>query len=148
MPRVFFQDPGGDHFGNASVDELREFIFNGGDDFWNVGSGQGGLDFFENEVDKREKSTLFIKRLEDFGFMIGHRFNRSNENIYTLTALPHTGETVEAAIGGEPNLFYREYFVPRETAWRAIEYFMRTGDRLPELNWEIAALPEPQANLR
>ena len=137
MADIIFIDPMGDDHKNPDPDWLKELIFNRGDDFWDVGSQDAALDFDERDY---PKAHVHLKGLED-SFMIKHKYRGDNERLHSLRFGEHAGETVEASIGGQPQLYYREYFVPKEVAWEAVDYFLRTGDRKPDLRWEIAQYP-------
>jgi hypothetical protein len=141
MEEVVFMDTMNNLYKNPTLAEMREFIFQQGDDFWEIGSGSASLYSYKNG---EKSSYLYLKGLEEYGFMVDFSVNDSNAPMFSLRHGEHTGETVEATIGGNPNLYYREHFVPKEMAWEAIEYFLKTGDRKPDLTWEIAEMPDQE----
>jgi hypothetical protein len=141
MNEVVFLDTMNDSYRNPTLETMRGFIFEQGDDFWDMGSGSGAIEFYQNN---EEISFIHLKGLEEYGFMIDHKFIGDKKGYVSLRHGEHTGETVEATIGGNPNLYYREHFVPKEMAWEAIEYFLKTGDRKPDLTWEIAEMPDQE----
>lgn len=141
MTKITFDSPLGDGEENPDPSWMRKLIFARGDDFWDVGSGQAVLNYYQ---DDEQTSYLHLKGLEEYGFMIDHRYKTKDDRIHTLRGGERTGETVTAHIGGEPAEYYREYFVGRETAWEAIEYFLQTGKRRADLLWEIAEMPEQE----
>jgi hypothetical protein len=142
MKKIVFTEPvESGEIENPNIEWLKNLIFNKGDDFWDVGAEQGGVNFFENDSDEWAKCYLSLKGLEKYGFMIDYVIDHE---YHTLKFGERTGETVEASIGGNPHLYYREYFVTREMAWEAIEYFMEKGEMKPSLKWEIAEMPEQE----
>lgn len=82
-----------------------------------------------------------------WGLWFYGRYNYSDELIQSLRYGELTNETVEAVIGGNPDLYFREYFVPKEIAWQAIEYFLKTGERDLNLIWEAAKIVETVWNI-
>lgn len=141
MKKVLFDSPLGDGEENPDSQWLKKLMFARGNDFWDVGSGQAALNYYHDE---EQTAYLHLKGLEECGFMLDHRYKDRDDRIHTLRFSDHTGETVTAVIGGNPAEYYREYFVPRETAWEAIEYFLQTGKRKANLRWEIAEMPEQE----
>jgi hypothetical protein len=115
---------------------LKNKVFSGDDLFWEGATGSCGLSYEGEEI----TGSLTIIGRESHGFMVDHNF--PNELIQSLRYGEHTGETIEAETGGNPDLYFKEYFVPKEIAWQAIEYFLKTGERDPSLTWEIAELVE------
>ncbi len=141
MTEIYFSDSMGSRERLTSIDWLKERILNGDDEFWEGATGDCGLSYTQNVV---TVASLGLVGRSASGFMLDHSYSGDNERTHTLCYGEHTGETVEASIGGNPNLYYREHFVPKEIAWEAIEYFLQTGDRKPDLMWEIAEMPEQE----
>jgi hypothetical protein len=141
MVEIYFSDSLGNREKLASLGWLKARVLNGSDEFWEGATGDCGLSYAQSGV---TTSSLGLVGRTAYGFMLDHSYAEANERTHTLRHGEHTGETVEAAIGGNPNLYYREHFVPKEIAWEAIEYFLKTGDRKPDLTWEIAEMPDQE----
>ena len=139
MADIFFRAPSGESHENPAREWLKELIFDRGDDFWDVETGEAVVEYRE---DGRRKSKLLLTGLEEYGFMLHHYFASGDERELVLTSGEPTGEVVEAVIGGEPVPCRREYFVPRETAWEAVAHFLQTGERKAGLNWQAHQTPE------
>lgn len=134
---IYFDDSHGGQEKLPSLEWLKDKVFNADDAFWVGSMGMCSLSYL---VDGSFKSGIDLIGREDFGFMIDH--NYLNELVESLRFGERTGEVVEAYKGGNPNLYFKEYFVPKEIAWQAIEYFLETGERDPSLTWESAELVE------
>jgi hypothetical protein len=139
MIRTIFRDTMGKWHENPSPDWLKSLIYNRGDDFWDVGAGDTGIDFYLNG---EQKAHINLKGIERYGFMVNHEYCGEAGPYRVLTTGEQTDEVVKAVVGGEPHPCFRKYFVPKETAWEAIEHFLHTGERKKDLHWEIARMPE------
>ena len=136
---IYFGDSMGGSELLTNAGWLKDKVFNGDDLFWEGATGMCALSYL---VNGEFRSGIDLIGRQNYGFMIDHNF--SDELIKSLRYGEHTGETIEAIKGGEPNLYFKEYFVPKEIAWQAIEYFLKTGERNPSLTWEIARLVEDE----
>jgi hypothetical protein len=136
--KISFDDSFGGREELKDSNWLKDKVFNEGNDFWEGASGQTALSYRDSNI----SSSMFLIGRETHGFMVDHRYSKVNERTYSLKFDEHTGETIEAYTGGNPDLYFKEYFVPKEIAWQAIEYFLETGERDPSLTWEIAELVE------
>lgn len=134
--KIYFDDSMGRQEELTDFDWLKDKVFKGDDLFWEGTTGVCGLSFNNGKV----RASLFLVGRETYGFMSYHRYQ--GELVKSLRFGEHTGETVEVETGGNPDLYFKEYFVPKEIAWQAIEYFLKTGERDPSLTWEIAELVE------
>jgi len=135
---IIFFDSMGSNEKLPSVEWLKDNVFNGGDDFWKGATGECTLSY----TDELMTATMGLVRRDKHGFMIYHRFSRNDELYQSLRYGKHSGETVEAETGGNNDLYFKEYFVPKDIAWQAIEYFLRTGGRDSGLIWEVPRMPE------
>ncbi len=138
MAEVYFFDSMGMNEPIESVEWLKHRVFKGNDLFWEGATGTCGLSFRVNSI---SKAFITLIGRENKGFMIDH-LKSNEEQTKSLRYGEHTGETIEAETGGNPDLYFKEYFVPKEMAWQAIEYFLKTGERDPSLIWEIAEIVE------
>jgi hypothetical protein len=139
MIKTTFATPAGDDFENLSSENAKEFIFNHGDEFWQVGCAEAGIVFYEND---KKQSMIYLSGIEKYGFRVEHTFNNDNESLFSIKIGNHTGNMIEMMnSSGEDAEYYKEYIVPKEVALEAVEYFLKTGERNPNLTWEIAKYP-------
>jgi hypothetical protein len=139
-PKINFYDSMGGEEALPSVEWLKDKVFNGDDGFWEGATGETALSYGNGKVG----ASLYLIGREKYGFMVQHKYKGDKERRHTLRFGEHKGETVTAAVGGNPGSYYREYFVPKEVAWQAIEHLLKTGERKPDLTWEIAEYPEQE----
>ena len=139
MGRIVFRDTAGEAHENPAASWLKDLLLNAGDDFWAGGSGEAVLNYSEGG---EQTSKLLLTGLDEYGFMLHHNVSPKTEPDRVLTTGLRTGEVVEAIIGGEPIPCRREYFVPKATAWEAVEYFLHTGKRKEDLHWTTHQSPE------
>jgi hypothetical protein len=116
---------------------LKNKVFNGGDEFWEGLTGSCALSFMSEKI----KSSIGLIGRESFGFMLDYS-SVNTERTLSLRYGEHTGETVTAEIGGNPDPYFKEYCMPKEVAWEVIEYFLKTGEQHPTYIWESAEMPE------
>jgi len=138
MRKITFTDAFGDWHEDPDPGWLRDLVFNRGDEFWEGASGDASISYDEDSV---PKSGMTLVGRQQHGFLVDHSYSRGDLT-RSLVGGPHTGDIVEVFIGGEPTRFWREYFVPKDVAWKAIEYFLQSGDRNPSLAWEETRMPE------
>jgi len=142
MSKIILSNPLDRDYVNPSAEIVKETVFERSDEIWKAGYPEILIDFFENGSDD-EKSFMIINGHEKFGFRIEHKYNDIKEKTLTLTFGEHNGETIESMNpAGESANYFREYFVPKEIAWQAIEYFLKNGERDSQLNWEKAQYPK------
>jgi len=132
-----FRDARGDVYANPDREFFKQMILDGGDAVWAVGSGGASIVCWK---DGEPCAEVMLIGCEAHGFFIRH-LHVDDEYDRTLVAGEHTGETVEAIVGGSEMRFWRETFVPKEMAWEAIEHFLSTGQRKQSLRWEEIDLP-------
>jgi len=138
MRKITFVDAFGNWHEDPDPAWLKDLVFNKSDDFWEGATGDASLSYDQDSV---PKSGMTLVGRAQHGFMIDHNYN-DGEPTCSLVAGQHTGDIVEVFIGGEPTRFWREYFVPKDMAWKAIEYFLESGDRNQRLVWEETRMPE------
>jgi hypothetical protein len=126
--KIIFDDSMSQQSELESIEWLKDKVFNGDDVFWEGLTGSCALSF----DDKKVISSLMLIGREEFGFMINHRYSQNNERTVSLRYGEHTGETVIAEIGGNPDHYFKEYCMSKEIAWEVINYFLKTGERHPK----------------
>lgn len=136
MAEIIFFDSMGTNEKLPSAEWLKDKVFNGGDSFWEGATGECAISFANDLI----AGTMILIGRENNGFLISHRYSQNDELFQTLRSGDHTGETVEAETGGNLDLYFKEYFVPKKIAWQAIEHFIKTGERHPNLIWETAEI--------
>lgn len=120
----------GETFENPNPMEIKKLLFNYSDKDWTGGSGDSVFTCYENDL---RKSKISLLGSYGEGFAISFK---KNEGEYSyLISGNDTGEVVKSAVGGNQFKAYKKYFVSKETAWQALEYFFATGERLENLNW-------------
>ena len=140
MKKVTYSDPMGDLDKNLKPEKLRELVFQQNDNYWQTGCAEATLRVFEDE---EKLATVYLSGIKQHGFKVEHKYEDNNERTYILKVGEHTGKTVEMMNpAGEDGFYFREYFAPKEIAWQAINYFLKTGERDPSLTWEIAQFVE------
>lgn len=132
----------GDRHINPDIDWLKNLVFKKGEGFWSIGSGSAGFGFLGK--DGEEPNSLWTMFSKKNGFIL--RYSTRPEGQWTLvTGKERSGKTGKAHLGGQMDAYYIENFVPRETAWEAIEYFLETGEMKPSLIWDDSGdMPEEE----
>lgn len=141
MGRVVFTDGMGSEHVNPTDQWLRDRVFNGDDAFWEGSSGDALLLFEESDG---PKASINIVGRNRYGFKLSHGLTHEHDT-YMLVHGNKGAEVATVFVGGNPIKFWRYSFVPKELAWEAIEYFLRTGDRKNGLSWEREDAPEQDA---
>ena len=136
--KIIFRDPTGEWHEDPDVSWIKRAVTSLGSEFWETGSGEAAIDFYEDE---RRSAVLYLKAREKYGFVVDYDREGSDEGYFVLRNGDHTGETVEAVVGGDQVSYWREHFVPPEIAWQAVEHFLQTGERNHALTWEIHDAP-------
>lgn len=134
---IVFFDSMGSNGKLPSVEWLKDKVFNGSDDFWKGATGECALSY----TDESMAATMGLIGREKHGFMIYHRFSGNDELYQSLRYGKHSGKTVEVEKSENSDLYFKEYFVPKDIAWQVIEYFLRTGGRDSGVIWEVAKIP-------
>ena len=142
MKKIILSNPIDKDYINPSAEVIEEVIFQRSRDYWKSGYPEIMIDFFDND-NEDEKSYLLVNGLDKYGYRIEHKYSDLKEKTFSLSFGEFTEETVEAMNSvGESEKYFRQYFVPKEIAWQAIEFFLKTGERDPSLTWEIAEIVE------
>ncbi|NJM52286.1 MAG: hypothetical protein HC846_02155 [Blastocatellia bacterium] len=119
---------------NPSIEELKELIFDVPDSEWANGTG---ISLFTYSDDNVVKSKITLYGSKGFGFLVQYEKLSPQKSCLFLIEGKHNGETTYIYSGGDAHLCYKEYLVPKEMVWKALEYFFVTGEMLESLNWTI-----------
>lgn len=125
----------GEKFDESDPNVIREMILNIPDRQWMNGTGVSVFTYYSDDI---PKSKIAVYGSNGCGFSlifqkIGNISN--NQKTFNLVNGLTSEETCRSASGGNIFLAFKEYFVPKETAWQVIEYFLETGEMLEGLNW-------------
>ena len=102
--KVVFFDSMGRNEELRSAEWFKDKVFNAPDDFWKGETGECALSYKNTTI----SATMGLVGRENAGFMAYHRYSTNNDLFKSLRYGEHTGETVEAEIGGNPDLYYKE----------------------------------------
>ncbi len=127
--KVIFRNPNGDKCEIADLIAMKLDIIEDFDNYWMQGSGDGYIEFFEDEINI---STLMLGPNIKYGLYLHFIDNvkkidllsLSNEN--KLNEVAETADEIYASIG---------LFLPKEKAWEGIQYFVETGKPLASIRW-------------
>lgn len=129
MKKIIFTDPNGEKIEINNCDNFRDIIIMNFETYWLQGSGDGFIDYYENE---KKLATLLIGPNVKFGLYL-HYINHCNKDEYLslnnrdeLNEVAETAEEIYASIG---------LFLPIETAWKVIYYFLNTGTTSDVIEW-------------
>lgn len=127
--RVLFMDPNGTKDIITDTGNLKRRIIDNFSEFWMQGSGDGYLEFYE---DDKLISTLMLGPNVDYGLYL-HFIDRMNHmellSLYDedeLSEVAETAEEIYASIG---------LFLPVELAWEGIKDFITTGKASSKIRW-------------
>lgn len=134
MKTVEFHSTFGDYLTNPDPQKVKDLIFNHTLEEWAGGSGDSIVSY----EDGSRSSSLTMIVHQDFGF--GILYMAVGEKDSMLTEGERTGEVVHLVLADA--YVYRDQLVSKETAWKAVEYFMQTGKCNPNLNWQAYEVPE------
>lgn len=129
MKKAIFIGPIGDDMVVSDIERLKNKIVNEFEFFWMQGSGDGFIDFYE---DDKKISTLLIGPNTEYGLYLHFIDNikcidlLSLNNEYKLEEVVETAEEIYASIG---------LFLPVEIAWEGILEFIETGKPSSKIKW-------------
>ena len=129
MKRIEFTSPAdGDIIVDSNLQMLRILFLYVGAEFWNSGSGDSCLDFY----DEKKEAALEILFSNPHGFYLrykakGQDFHTSNDSDYSVVT--------KIYVGGNPLVLPIKFFIDREKAFDAVHYFCQTGDRINTVHW-------------
>ena len=125
---TFIQPNGLDEV-NPKPEFIKKLIFDRGDEYWQPSAGDAAFWYDENGD---RKADLIVVGKEPYGFRLEY-VSYLNDDDSVLLSEEVGEETVVAQIGGNKTSFPKNHFVPKELAWNAIEYFLKTGKKLESL---------------
>lgn len=134
----FHEETFGQYSVNPTPEVIKDLIFNLDASEWSGGSGDNTFNF---ENGKTESQLKLYGALDGSGFLLQYNSSKEPKDL-TLTNNTHSKETGEVGNGGDAHPIYRKYIVSKETAWKAIEHFLQSGERLDILHWEKMESPE------
>ena len=129
MLQIRFLSPSGEDIDDPEISGLRELVLTRGEEYWNVGSGEAGIDRIKNGELTRLR-LIFHKGL---GFYIvyldpvGNRFVSLGPGSFQQVVAP--------PVGGDPLYLPAKFFVSRPAAWDVIEVFCESGRRSSRVSW-------------
>ena len=129
MNKIVFTDPNGKKNAIDDEDWLRSNIIEQFETYWLQGSGDGFIDFYEDE---NKISTLMIGPNVEYGLYLhfidnvkkSDLLSLNNEN--ELNEVAETADEIYASIG---------LFLPIEVAWEGILDFIKTGKPSTKIKW-------------
>jgi hypothetical protein len=118
--------PVGDEWSSNDAGWLRERILHAGPSFWNTGAGSAA-------VHKGQKWIELVFH-ETYGFWLAIH-EQDDRETYVPWQGPDFGEAVKVYVGGEPTFYPQAEFVSRETGWKIVDEFCKTGSKLGGVTW-------------
>jgi len=129
MKKIEFTSPAdGDVINDPNIDMLKILFLYVGKEFWNSGSGDNCIDFYENETETR----LQILFSEPHGFYL--RYMAKGKDFHSSTELDYSAITT-IHVGGNPLVLPVKFFIAREKAFEIVQYFCSSGERLTSHTW-------------
>ena len=126
---VFYVGPDGQMCDHPSRDFLHELVMRRGNEYWQSGTGDAVLGF----NDRREE--LFLMMREQYGFHLRHLDDTPVRDYYVPVTSENYQDTGVIYVGGDVTQLPLAFFISRELAWIAVQEFLHTGGRAPELTW-------------
>ena len=129
MKRIEFTSPAdGDMIADPGLQMLRILFLYVGPEFWNSGSGDSCIDFY----DEKKEAALEILFDNPNGFYLrykakGQDFHSSNDSDFSVVT--------KIYVGGNPLILPVKFFIDRGKAFDAVHYFCQTGDRINTVPW-------------
>ena len=129
MKSAIFTDPNGEKKIISDVNLLKSLIIDNCMNYWMQGSGDGFIDFHENDV---KRSTLMIGPNIKYGLYLHYIDHSKHIDLLSLNdenklaEVAETAEEIYASIG---------LFLPIELAWEGILDFIETGKASPKIKW-------------
>ena len=129
MKKVYFTSPNGDTKQIVEVNELKEDIIGNFQEYWMQGSGDGYMEFFEDE---QQTATLMIGPNKEHGIYLHYMDTKGKVDMLSLyddkklSEVAETADEIYASIG---------LFLPLELAWEGIKEFISTGKLSDKITW-------------
>ncbi len=127
--KAIFRNPEGDENEIIDLIAMKKDVIDDFDNYWMQGSGDGFIDFFEDE---KNISTLMLGPNVKYGLYLHYIDNIKKIDLLSLNNENELNEVAETA--------YEIYasiglFLPKEKAWEGIQYFIETGKALSSITW-------------
>lgn len=129
MKSVIFTDPNGETKIILDIECFKRKIIDEFETFWMQGSGDGFIDFYEND---RKLSTLIIEPNIKYGLYLHFVDNINHIDLLSLNNEDALDDVVETA---EEIFVSIGLFLPLGFAWEAISYFIKTGKTSLKIRW-------------
>lgn len=133
MAEVSFSTTFGDYLANPEPSTVKDLFYNRTLREWDGGSTESNMSYENGSF----WANLMIMAQKDHGFALLYTNSEKDEVI--LTEGVRATEIIQAGLGD--TYFFSNQLVPKETAWKAVEHFMRTGEPLDSLNWQKYEVP-------
>ena len=129
MKKAIFRDPNADENVIIDLQRMKSEIIDNFDTFWMQGSGDGFIEFYAED---KKVSMLMLGSNIEYGLYLHyidciqkiHLLSLYDES--KLNEVAESAEEVYASIG---------LFLPKEEAWKGIQYFVETGKPVPNIKW-------------
>lgn len=129
MKRIEFTSPAdGDIIIDPNLSMLRILFLYVGSDFWNSGSGDSCIDFYDGD----KETQLEVLFSEPHGFYL--RYKAKGQDFHTANT-DDLSEVTKIYVCGNPLVLPVKFFVDRERVFDAVHYFCETGERTDAVTW-------------
>lgn len=129
MRQIVFTDPNGKKKVIDNADWLKSIIIDQFETYWLQGSGDGFIDFYEND---NKISTLMIGPNVEYGLYLHFIDNINKTDLLSLYSEDKLNEVVETA---EEIYASIGLFLPVDVAWGVILDFVETGRTSSNIRW-------------
>ncbi len=129
MKSAIFNGPNGKETVISNISLFKEMIMGDFNTFWMQGSGDGFIDFYE---DNEKIATLMLGPNIEYGLYLHFIDHVTRINLLSLhdenklEEVAETAEEIYASIG---------LFLPIDLAWEGVLEFIRTGKASSKIRW-------------
>lgn len=139
MLSITYEDPSGRTTTPVDANALRNAVLDLPEAYWRVGSGSAALSY---ETAEAEVQLLLLPNLA-LGRIYLKLLIRTADGLDTWLSLHEPAALSEIVSCDEDWSASKGLFLPPPRAWIAIEHFLATGERAPEISWATPeSLPE------
>jgi hypothetical protein len=131
--QITFISPDGSDQTAPDPSFLHDLIRTSGDDYWQSGAGDAALWF---EWEDGSRARLIMMEDENFGFFLLYEHPK-NGDYFCPEGPGESDQLVTIYMGGEPIEINARHFLPSDQTWQTVEYFMKTGERDPNVDWQV-----------
>lgn len=132
MPSITYVDPSGRSTLPVDVQALRVAVLDLPDAYWRVGSGGGALGYTSGGT---KVEMLLLPNLELRRLYLHLRLKSADDEEIWLSMFDRQ-RLSEIVNCNSDWLASSGLFLPLPLAWTAIEHFIATGERSPQVEWE------------